>query len=131
MKLFPDPADDGSDGEAEDTCYKRCTDDKSEEVPEAADKVVTVDLGREVLPRGRCGADEADQEPAISGEILDAGAAKLIELGQDASSRAVLLVQLWKRLQVTGENGSASIRRPSEVHPHGIAKLRVELDCSQ
>ena len=131
MELFPDPADQGSDGESDDTCYERGSDDKSEEVPEASDKVVPVDLRREVLPRDRCGAEEADQKPAIRGEILDAGAAELVELGQDASSRAVLLVQLWKRLQVTGENGSARIRRPGEVHPHRIAELRVELDCGQ
>jgi len=35
------------------------------------------------LPRHRCGAEEADEEPAIRGEILDAGAAELVELGKD------------------------------------------------
>ena len=95
MKLFPGPADDGSDGESDDTCDERGTDDKSKEIPEPADKVVPIDLCSQILPGNGCGAEEADKEPAIRGEILDAGATELIELGQDASSRAMLLVRLW------------------------------------
>ncbi len=87
MVLLPDPADNGSDGESKETGDERGADDKSEEVPEATDKVVPVDLRGEVLPRYGCGAEEANQEPAIRGEILDAGAAELVELGQDVCSR--------------------------------------------
>ena len=87
---LPDPADKGSSDESNETCYESGSDDESEEVPESANKIVPLDLPREIPPREWCRAEEADQEAAVGGEILDAGAAELIELGKDASSLAIL-----------------------------------------
>ena len=64
--MLPDPADDCTQAEADKTCDERGGSDKSEEEPEAADKIVAVYLRGEVLPRDWCGAEEADQESAIS-----------------------------------------------------------------
>ena len=70
----PEPRDSGEDSGRS---------DDPEEMPEAAREPSCVELPRQQAPGERRRSDESDEEAEVRSDVLDRGAAEVIELGND------------------------------------------------
>ena len=80
MEPFPCPSNAHPCNEPGSTCRETRNEYKCEEVREPGDEIAALEVARQSLPGKWRRAEEAEQEAAVGRQVLDRGAAKLVEL---------------------------------------------------